>query len=78
MKKLRAGLDDARDMNRIKKMEQDKNYNEGRNREIQDDNNWLKQIREVERDEDNFIKNRRMQEIKDLRNVYKGQADEKA
>ena len=30
MRKLRAGLDVARDMNRMKKMEQDKNYNDGR------------------------------------------------
>ena len=71
MKKLRAGLDDVRDNNRMKKMQQDQNYNEGRSREILDDNNWLKAIREVEREEDNFMKNRRVQEINDLRNTYK-------
>ena len=77
LKKLRAGLDEARDQNRVKKMQQDQNYTDGRNREIQDDNNWLKQIREVERDEDKFMKNRRIQEINDLRNTYKNQSDEK-
>ena len=64
-------------MNRQKKMQQDQNYNDGRNREIQDDNNWLKAIREVERDEDNFMKNRRIKEITDLRETYKDQSNEK-
>ena len=58
-------------------MEQDKNYNDGKIQQIQDDNNWLRKIREVERDEDHFMKNRRMKEIIDLRNTYKGQANEK-
>ena len=77
MQKLRSGLDQARDMNRQKKMQQDQNYNDGRNREIQDDNNWLKAIREVERDEDKFMKNRRIKEITDLRETYKDQSNEK-
>ena len=34
LKQLRAGLDEARDMNRAEKARQDQNYNDGRTREI--------------------------------------------
>ena len=77
MKKLRSNLDEARDLNLQKKRQQDQSFNDGRNKEIQDDNNWLKAIREVERDEDNFMKNRRIKEITDLRETYKDQSNEK-
>ena len=77
MDQRRNGLTEARDMNRARKLQLDRNFSDDRTREIADDNNWLKAIRDVERDEDNFMKNRRIEEIKDLRNTYKNQSDEK-
>ena len=71
------GMKDATAQNQENKYMQTQNHFATRNLKLQDEQKWLQQINTSKQNEDSFLRQQRNDQIKDLRDTYKAQKDEK-